>query len=166
MSPWVSNNGFNHLKPSSIKKNIIDRHVGRVISGLSIDTHHGGSCSSYLAELCPHDEKFKVESVTQTVYDPTMRFGESVHGRDAMMSRSLGVALFIAGADEKSLSCASSSSALLPSSPRDMVPPSVRQVRSGRFIILSASFTTTHHQSSSTSDAILLYQRVYRSSHA
>ena len=42
----------------------------------------------------------KVESVTQAVCDLALRFGESVHDEDAMMSRPFGVALLIAGIDE------------------------------------------------------------------
>lgn len=47
-----------------------------------------------------YDEKIKVESVTQAVCDLALRFGESVHDEDAMMSRPFGVALLIAGIDE------------------------------------------------------------------
>ena len=48
-----------------------------------------------------YDEKIKVESATQAVCDLALRFGESVHDEDAMMSRPFGVALLIAGVDEK-----------------------------------------------------------------
>jgi 20S proteasome subunit alpha 5 len=41
-----------------------------------------------------------VESVTQAVCDLALRFGESVHDEEAMMSRPFGVALLIAGVDE------------------------------------------------------------------
>jgi 20S proteasome subunit alpha 5 len=47
-----------------------------------------------------YDEKIKVESVAQAVCDLALRFGESVHDEEAMMSRPFGVALLIAGIDE------------------------------------------------------------------
>lgn len=48
-----------------------------------------------------YDEEIKVSSVTQAVCDLALRFGESTHDDDAMMSRPFGVALLIAGIDEK-----------------------------------------------------------------
>jgi 20S proteasome alpha/beta subunit len=47
-----------------------------------------------------YDERIKVESATQAVCDLALRFGESVHDEEAMMSRPFGVALLIAGIDE------------------------------------------------------------------
>lgn len=47
-----------------------------------------------------YDEPIKVESVTQAVCDLALRFGESTHDEDALMSRPFGVALLIAGIDE------------------------------------------------------------------
>jgi len=46
-------------------------------------------------------KKIKVESVTQAVCDLALRFGESAHGEESIMSRPFGVALLIAGIDEK-----------------------------------------------------------------
>jgi len=43
----------------------------------------------------------KVESITQSVCDLALRFGEGVGGEEAIMSRPFGVALLIAGADEE-----------------------------------------------------------------
>lgn len=48
-----------------------------------------------------YDEAIGVESATQAVCDLALRFGESVHDEDAMMSRPFGVALLIAGVDER-----------------------------------------------------------------
>jgi 20S proteasome subunit alpha 5 len=44
-----------------------------------------------------------MESATQAVCDLVLRFGESVHDEEAMMSRPFGVALLIAGIDELGL---------------------------------------------------------------
>ncbi|KAJ9107035.1 hypothetical protein QFC19_002904 [Naganishia cerealis] len=48
-----------------------------------------------------YDEPIGVESVSQAVCDLALRFGESVDDDDAMMSRPFGVALLIAGIDER-----------------------------------------------------------------
>ncbi|MCO5610576.1 hypothetical protein L7F22_064815 [Adiantum nelumboides] len=48
-----------------------------------------------------YDEEIKVSSVTQAVCDLALRFGESTEDDEAMMSRPFGVALLIAGIDEK-----------------------------------------------------------------
>jgi len=48
-----------------------------------------------------YNEKIKVESVTQAVCDLALRFGESTHSEESIMSRPFGVALLIAGVDEK-----------------------------------------------------------------
>ncbi|KAE9393196.1 proteasome-domain-containing protein, partial [Gymnopus androsaceus JB14] len=47
-----------------------------------------------------YNKRIKVESVTQAVCDLALRFGESVHDEDAMMSRLFGVVLLIAGIDK------------------------------------------------------------------
>lgn len=81
----------------------IDRHLGCAMSGLTADARtmidHARVTSQNHAFT--YDEKIKVESVTQAVCDLALRFGESVHDEDAMMSRPFGVALLIAGVDEK-----------------------------------------------------------------
>ncbi|KAJ3342288.1 proteasome component pup2 [Gonapodya sp. JEL0774] len=48
-----------------------------------------------------YDERIKVESLTQAVCDLALRFGESADGQESIMSRPFGVALLIAGVDEK-----------------------------------------------------------------
>lgn len=47
-----------------------------------------------------YDEKMKVESITQSVCDLALRFGEGAEGEERIMSRPFGVALLIAGIDE------------------------------------------------------------------
>lgn len=80
----------------------IDRHLGCAVSGLTADARtmvdHARVTSQNHAFT--YDERIKVESVTQAVCDLALRFGESVHDEDAMMSRPFGVALLIAGIDE------------------------------------------------------------------
>lgn len=92
------------LESSSIEKIMeIDRHLGCAMSGLTADARtmidHARVTSQNHAFT--YDEKIKVESATQAVCDLALRFGESVHDEDAMMSRPFGVALLIAGVDEK-----------------------------------------------------------------
>lgn len=91
------------LEASSIEKIMeIDRHLGCAVSGLTADARtmvdHARVTSQNHAFT--YDEHIKVESVTQAVCDLALRFGESVHDEDAMMSRPFGVALLIAGIDE------------------------------------------------------------------
>lgn len=81
----------------------IDTHLGCAMSGLIADARtmidHARVTSQNHAFT--YNERIKVESVTQAVCDLALRFGESVHDEDAMMSRPFGVALLIAGVDEK-----------------------------------------------------------------
>jgi 20S proteasome subunit alpha 5 len=91
------------LVHTSIEKIMeIDRHLGCAMSGLTADARtmidHARVTSQNHAFT--YDEKIKVESVTQAVCDLALRFGESIHDDDAMMSRPFGVALLIAGIDE------------------------------------------------------------------
>ena len=80
----------------------IDTHLGCAMSGLTADARtmvdHARVTSQNHAFT--FDERIKVESVTQAVCDLALRFGESVHDEDAMMSRPFGVALLIGGIDE------------------------------------------------------------------
>jgi len=92
------------LESSSIEKIMeIDSHLGCAMSGLTADARtmidHARVTSQNHAFT--YDEKINVESATQAVCDLALRFGESVHDEDAMMSRPFGVALLIAGVDEK-----------------------------------------------------------------
>ncbi|THV06435.1 proteasome subunit alpha type 5 [Dendrothele bispora CBS 962.96] len=91
------------LESSSIEKIMeIDSHLGCAMSGLIADARTMIDHARVTAQnhSFTYDEKIKVESVTQAVCDLALRFGESVHDEDAMMSRPFGVALLIAGVDE------------------------------------------------------------------
>ena len=80
----------------------IDRHLGCAMSGLIADARtmidHARVTSQNHAFT--YDERIKVESVTQSVCDLAMRFGESTVDDEPTMSRPFGVALLIAGIDE------------------------------------------------------------------
>jgi len=80
----------------------IDTHLGCAMSGLTADARTMIDHARVTAQnhSFVYDEKIKVESVTQAVCDLALRFGESVHDEEAMMSRPFGVALLIAGIDE------------------------------------------------------------------
>jgi len=91
------------LESSSIEKIMeIDSHLGCAMSGLTADARTMIDHARVTAQnhSFTYDEKIKVESVTQAVCDLALRFGESVHDEEAMMSRPFGVALLIAGVDE------------------------------------------------------------------
>lgn len=81
----------------------IDSHVGCAMSGLVADARtmveHARTTAQNHAFV--YDEDIQVSSVTQAVCDLALRFGESVAGEEAMMSRPFGVALLIAGYDAK-----------------------------------------------------------------
>ncbi|CAJ0924573.1 17820_t:CDS:2 [Entrophospora sp. SA101] len=81
----------------------IDRHLGCAMSGLTADSRTMIDHARVAAQshTFTYAEKIKVESVTQAVCDLALRFGESAHGEDSIMSRPFGVALLIAGIDEK-----------------------------------------------------------------
>lgn len=80
----------------------IDNHLGCAMSGLTADARTMIDHARVTAQnhAFTYDERIKVESVTQAVCDLALRFGESVHDEEAMMSRPFGVALLIAGIDE------------------------------------------------------------------
>ncbi|KAI5991352.1 proteasome subunit alpha type 5 [Pisolithus marmoratus] len=91
------------LESSSIEKIMeIDTHLGCAMSGLTADARTMIDHARVTAQnhAFTYDERIKVESVTQAVCDLALRFGESVHDEDALMSRPFGVALLIAGIDE------------------------------------------------------------------
>ncbi|CAK5264319.1 unnamed protein product [Mycena citricolor] len=91
------------LESSSIEKIMeIDSHLGCAMSGLTADARTMIDHARVTAQnhSFTYDEKIKVESVAQAVCDLALRFGESVHDEEAMMSRPFGVALLIAGVDE------------------------------------------------------------------
>ena len=91
------------LESSSIEKIMeIDRHLGCAMSGLTADARTMIDHARVTTQnhSFTYDEAIKVESVTQAICDLALRFGESVHDEEAMMSRPFGVALLIAGIDE------------------------------------------------------------------
>ncbi|CAG8556739.1 2586_t:CDS:2 [Diversispora eburnea] len=92
------------LVSSSIEKIMeIDTHLGCAMSGLVADSRTMIDHARVEAQnhLFTYDEKIKVESVTQAICDLALRFGESAHGEESIMSRPFGVALLVAGIDEK-----------------------------------------------------------------
>ncbi|KAI8366618.1 nucleophile aminohydrolase [Radiomyces spectabilis] len=92
------------LEASSIEKIMeIDEHLGCAVSGMTADARTMIEHARVAAQnhRFTYDEKLKVESVTQSVCDLALRFGESAEGEESIMSRPFGVALLIAGVDEK-----------------------------------------------------------------
>ncbi|KND03150.1 hypothetical protein SpCBS45565_g08261 [Spizellomyces sp. 'palustris'] len=92
------------LEPSSIEKIMeIDQHLGCAMSGLTADSRTMIDHARVEAQnhWFTYNERIKVESVTQAVCDLALRFGESAASEEALMSRPFGVALLIAGVDEK-----------------------------------------------------------------
>ncbi|KAI9301852.1 nucleophile aminohydrolase [Cunninghamella echinulata] len=92
------------LEPSSIEKVMeIDFNLGCAVSGMTADArtmieHARVSAQNH---RFTYNEQLKVESVTQSVCDLALRFGEGAEGEESIMSRPFGVALLIAGVDEK-----------------------------------------------------------------
>ncbi|ODV62479.1 proteasome core particle subunit alpha 5 [Ascoidea rubescens DSM 1968] len=91
------------LESSSIEKIVeIDNHIGCAMSGLTADARsmidHARVAS--LNHNLYYDEKIQVETLTQSVCDLALRFGEGVDGEERLMSRPFGVALLIAGYDD------------------------------------------------------------------
>ncbi|KAJ3064563.1 proteasome component pup2, partial [Quaeritorhiza haematococci] len=91
------------MEPSSVEKLMeIDAHLGCAMSGLTADARTMIDYARVEAQnhWFTYNEKIKVESTTQAVCDLALRFGESLHGEESLMSRPFGVALLIAGHDE------------------------------------------------------------------
>lgn len=89
-------------EPSSVEKIYeVDSHIGVAMSGLSADARtlvdHARSESQY--HRFTFNEPMPVEALTQAVCDLALQFGES--GEEKAMSRPFGVALLIAGWDDK-----------------------------------------------------------------
>lgn len=103
------------LESSSVEKIMeIDAHIGAAMSGLTADARtmidharvtaqvralRGCACSQQNHNFV-YDEDIQVETLTQSVCDLALRFGESTEDDEAMMSRPFGVALLIVGIDE------------------------------------------------------------------
>ncbi|KAJ1659283.1 proteasome component pup2 [Dispira simplex] len=92
------------LVADSIEKILeIDHHLGCAMSGLTADSRTMIDHARVEAQNhhFTYDEKIPVESVTQAVCDLALRFGESAEGEKSIMSRPFGVALLVAGCDER-----------------------------------------------------------------
>nr|KAJ3421241.1 Phosphatidylinositol (PI) 3-kinase [Polyrhizophydium stewartii] len=92
------------LESSSIEKIMeIDVHLGCAMSGLIADSRTMIDHARVEAQnhTFVYNERIKVESAAQAVCDLALRFGESADGEEALMSRPFGIALLIAGVDEK-----------------------------------------------------------------
>lgn len=91
------------LESDSIEKIMeIDSHIGCAMSGLTADARSmidHARVSSLQHDLYYH-EPISVESLTQSVCDLALRFGEGASGEKRLMSRPFGVALLIAGYDD------------------------------------------------------------------
>lgn len=95
-SPLVEN--------SSIEKVFeVDRHIGAVISGLIADARTLIDHARVEAQnhRFTYDEPLRVESLTQSVCDLALSFGEGGEENKAKMSRPFGVSLLVAGCDER-----------------------------------------------------------------
>ncbi|TID20383.1 hypothetical protein CANINC_003628 [Pichia inconspicua] len=90
------------LESDSIEKIMeIDTHIGCAMSGLTADARSmidHARVASVQHDLYYH-EQISVESLTQSVCDLALRFGEGASGEKRLMSRPFGVALLIAGYD-------------------------------------------------------------------
>eukprot|EP01127_Copromyxa_protea_P003022 TRINITY_DN12903_c0_g1_i1.p1 TRINITY_DN12903_c0_g1~~TRINITY_DN12903_c0_g1_i1.p1 ORF type:complete len:251 (+),score=67.29 TRINITY_DN12903_c0_g1_i1:27-779(+) len=90
------------LLPSSIEKVVeLDSHIGCAMSGLTADArtlidHARVDAQNY---RFTYDEPISVQSLTQSVCDLALRFGEDRDDEDSM-SRPFGVALLMGGVDE------------------------------------------------------------------
>lgn len=92
------------LESSSIEKIVeIEKHVGCAMSGLTADarTMISHARTEAVNHNLNYDEPMRIESVTQSVCDLALRFGEGAEGEERIMSRPFGVALLIAGVDER-----------------------------------------------------------------
>ena len=82
------------LEASSIEKIMeIDSHLGCAMSGLTADARTMIDHARVTAQnhTFTYDERIKVESATQAVCDLALRFGEGVHGDEAMMVSFLSI---------------------------------------------------------------------------
>eukprot|EP00727_Mastigamoeba_balamuthi_P006745 m51a1_g2691 putative proteasome subunit alpha type 5 (243) ;mRNA; r:761253-762414 len=90
------------LVASSIEKIVeIDEHVGVAMSGLTADARTLVDRARVEAQnhRFNYDEPMRIESITQSICDVALRFGEGGK-KESQMSRPYGVALLVAGVDE------------------------------------------------------------------
>ena len=90
------------LEQSSVEKIMeIDSHIAAAISGLTADART--LVEHARVEAANHrftyDEPMRVESLTQSICDLAMSFGEGGDENKSKMSRPFGVSLLIAGVD-------------------------------------------------------------------
>lgn len=90
------------LENDSIEKILeIDSHVGCAMSGLTADAtsmiNHARTQS--VQHNLYYDETINIETLTQSICDLALRFGEGASGEERLMSRPFGVALLIGGFD-------------------------------------------------------------------
>jgi 20S proteasome alpha/beta subunit len=92
------------LEQSSIEKIMeVDGHIAAAISGLTADART--LIEHARVEAANHrftyDEPIRAESLTQSICDLAMSFGEGGEENKSKMSRPFGVSLLLAGVDEK-----------------------------------------------------------------
>ncbi|KAF6011318.1 proteasome component pup2 [Brettanomyces bruxellensis] len=92
------------LESDSVEKIMeVEKHVGCAMSGLTADARSlidHARVAAVQHDLYYH-EPIGVESLTQSVCDLALRFGEGASGEKRLMSRPFGVALLVAGYDEE-----------------------------------------------------------------
>ncbi|MDC6273994.1 proteasome subunit alpha type-5 [Lacticaseibacillus paracasei] len=91
------------LESDSIEKIMeVEKHIGCAMSGLTADarTLIDHARVAAVQHNLYYDEPIPVESLTQSVGDLALRFGEGASGEKRLMSRPFGVALLIAGYDD------------------------------------------------------------------
>ena len=81
----------------------VDAHIGAAVSGLVADSRtlidHARVASQH--HWFMYNEQIRTESLTQSVCDLALRFGEGAHGQEKrLMARPFGVALLVAGWDQ------------------------------------------------------------------
>jgi len=92
------------IEPASIEKIYeVDTHIGAAMSGLVGDAR---SLVDFARLECQnhrfsYDEPMRVESITQSICDLALEFSEERKEKKQKMSRPYGVALLIAGFDDK-----------------------------------------------------------------
>lgn len=91
------------LEASSVEKLYqIDDHVGCAVSGLTPDarTMIEHARVEAQAHRFAYNEPMRIESISQSICDLALQFGEGAKGQKAAMSRPFGVALLVAGYDD------------------------------------------------------------------
>jgi 20S proteasome subunit alpha 5 len=81
----------------------VDKHVAAAVSGLIADARTLIDHARVEAQnhRFTYDEPLRVESLTQSICDLALSFGEGGEENKSKMSRPFGVSLLLAGADER-----------------------------------------------------------------